>query len=103
MAYCMILSTCATEAEAETLALALVEKQLAACAQIHRVTSVYTWEGNVHKTPEFRLIIKTKSALYTEVEAFIRDTHSYDLPQIVKIPIRDGLSEYLGWINDTTK
>tara|TARA_B100000614_G_scaffold241351_1_gene242402 strand:- start:424 stop:723 length:300 start_codon:yes stop_codon:yes gene_type:complete len=98
----MILTTCSTEADAGNLASALVEKKLAACAQIHPVTSVYTWEGEVHKDPEFRLIIKTKSSLYDRVEHFIRENHSYEVPQIVMIPMGKGLSEYLNWIDETT-
>lgn len=102
MNYCMILTTCSTEADAGNLASALVKKKLAACAQIHQVTSVYTWEGEVHNDPEFRLIIKTKAALYKKAEAFIRAHHNYEVPQIVMVPIEDGLSEYLNWIDETT-
>lgn len=102
MTYCIILCTCETEQEARTLAGRLVKEQLAACAQIHPVTSIYTWEDEIHTDPEFRLIIKTRNDLYNAVEKRICALHSYEVPQIVKLPIEEGLPAYLNWIDDTT-
>ena len=103
MSYCIILTTFSSETGAENLAAALVENKLAACVQIHPVTSFYTWEGQAQKHPEFRLIIKTTQAVYRKAKRFIRDHHDYDVPQIVRIAIEDGLSEYLSWIGNATE
>ncbi len=103
MSYCMILVTCSNESDARQLASALVKSKMAACAQIHPVTSIYTWKDQVHTDPEFRLMIKTKSSLYNEVEAFILERHDYEVPQIVQVPIETGLTAYLNWIDENTK
>ncbi|MCG8683930.1 MAG: divalent-cation tolerance protein CutA [Desulfobacterales bacterium] len=103
MTYCMVLVTCEAESQAKNLAKNLVRNKLAACAQIHPVTSVYTWEDKVHTDPEFRLVIKTKSDLYKELENYIVRHHDYEVPQILKVPIENGLEPYLNWIDQNTK
>lgn len=103
MSYCMILVTCDSDASAQDLAGKLLENKLAACVQIHPVTSIYTWENKVHKEPEFRMVIKTRTRLYPELEKFIFKHHSYEVPQIIQVPIDRGLESYLGWISDNTK
>ena len=102
MGHCIILVTCPTESDAVKLASDLVTNKLAACAQIHPVKSIYTWKGKVHHDPEFRLIIKTKGTLYKEAETFICNQHGYEVPQIVRVPIEDGLTSYLDWIDEST-
>lgn len=102
MTYCMVLVTCKNEAEARSLASKLVNKKLAACVQMNPVVSVYTWEGQVHTETETRLTIKTRTALYPELESFIREYHTYEVPQILQIPISRGLPEFLDWIDQTT-
>ena len=99
----MVLVTCETQAHAKTLAKHLVESKLAACAQIHPVTSIYSWDEKLHTDPEFRLVIKTKSTLYPELESVIVKNHGYDVPQIVKVPIEDGYTPYMDWIGENTK
>ncbi len=98
----MVLVTCANESDARTLASELVTKKLAACVQIHPVTSIYTWEGNIHTDPEFRLIIKTRDNLYPELEKCITVCHDYEVPQILQVPIDKGLTSYLNWIDENT-
>lgn len=102
MTHCMVLVTCANESDARTLASELVTKKLAACVQIHPVTSIYTWEGNIHTDPEFRLIIKTKDRLYPDLENHILTLHDYEVPQILQVPIEKGLTAYLNWIDENT-
>ncbi|UCD91059.1 MAG: divalent-cation tolerance protein CutA [Desulfobacterales bacterium] len=102
MSYCLVITTCGSRDEAEKLASQMVETRLAACVQQSSITSYYTWEGKVNHDPEFRLFIKTRKALYIQLEQFIKDNHSYDVPQIIEIPIQSGLSEYLGWIDEVT-
>ncbi len=102
MTHCMVLVTCANESDAKTLASKLVTKKLAACVQIHPVTSIYTWEGNIHTDPEFRLIIKTRDHLYHDLEKHILTFHDYEVPQILQVPIDKGLTSYLNWIDENT-
>ena len=78
----------------------LVEERLAACAQIFPIESIYSWEGKIFDENEIMLFIKTKTSMFDKVSAFIRKNHSYDVPEIIQIPITDGLPEYLRWIGD---
>lgn len=103
MRYCMVVCTCDSQAETHTLGAGLVEAKLAACVQIHRVDSIYSWKEKIHSDPEFRLIIKTQDALYPEVEAYITTHHSYEVPQVVKVPVEGGLPDYLDWIKENTR
>ena len=102
MTYCIILTTCPTDEAAKALALKLVHEKLAACVQLSAVTSVYTWKGTIHHEPEVRLMIKTRAGLYPAVEAFIRHNHSYEVPEIVRIPIISGSDAYLAWMDENT-
>jgi len=102
MTYCIILTTCPTHEEAKALALKIVQEKLAACVQLSAVTSCYTWKGTIHQEPEIRLLIKTRTDLYQTVEAFIRQNHSYEIPEIVQIPVTDGSDAYLGWMDENT-
>ncbi len=81
----------------------LVKDGLAACVVITRTTSIYKWEGKVEETEEFLLSIKTKKSLYPQVEHVIQELHSYELPQIIALPIKKGSKEYLQWINEETE
>ena len=103
MGYCMVLTTCPNGKAAEELARGLVQEKLAACVQVEPITSVYTWEGKVEKQGEVRLVIKTRNTLYSKIEAFIQKHHGYEVPQILQIPIQDGLVNYLNWIDENTE
>lgn len=103
MRYCMVLCTCDSEKEARALGSGLVASKLAACVQIHRVDSIYSWKDDIHTDPEFRLIIKTRDTLYPDVEAFISRHHSYEVPQVVKVPMEGGLPAYLAWMEENTR
>ena len=102
MKYCMIIVTCPSEAQAQDLASGIIEKRLAACVQLSPITSFYVWKGKVHKDPEIRLTIKTRSELYDPLEKFIVTCHGYEVPQIIQVPIEKGLPAYLEWIAQTT-
>ncbi|TFG91290.1 MAG: divalent-cation tolerance protein CutA [Syntrophobacterales bacterium] len=101
--YCVILTTCASREEAERLAQLLVEARLAACVQMTGVTSFYEWDGALNRDDEQLLLIKAPSSSYGEIEAFISDNHSYDVPEIIQLPIRAGSEAYLKWIETVTK
>ena len=85
------------------IAHALIERKLAACINIlAECTSVYRWRGKLETAIEVPLFIKTRSAIYDDVEAAIRSLHPYELPEIVAVPVERGLSDYLEWVNAET-
>ena len=85
------------------IAHALVERKLAACVNIlAECVSVYRWKDKLETATEVPLLIKTRAAIYDEVEAAIRSLHPYELPEIVAVPVRQGLPDYLEWVNNQT-
>ncbi len=87
------------------LAQALVDERLAACVNVlAECTSVYRWKEAIETAQEVPLLIKTRAALYPEVEAAIRRHHPYELPEIVAVPMVRGFPGYLEWVTaETTK
>ncbi len=99
----VIMTTAGSREEAHRLARGLVEKRLAACVQMMPVESVYEWKGAVQEDSEFLLLIKTRRACYANVEAHLRSAHSYEVPEILALPVERGLSDYLGWVDAQTE
>ena len=88
---------------ATKLAQQLVERRLAACVNVlAQCNSVYRWKGTVEHAQEVPVLIKTRAALYQEVEAAIADFHPYELPEIIALPVVRGYAEYLEWISEGT-
>ena len=100
--YAVVLTTTASEEETEKIAQALLEQRLAACVQATPIKSYYTWKGQVHQDQEALLLIKCKAADYAEIEKCIRANHSYEVPEIVQLPLTNGSQDYLGWISQVT-
>lgn len=95
----VILVTCPA-AEAEQLASALVEERLVACVNIvPAIKSIYRWENKVCKDDETLLVIKSSTHLWNVLESRIRELHSYDVPEIICIPVELGSKPYLDWLN----
>ena len=85
------------------IARALVERKLAACVNIlAECTSVYRWQGRLETAAEVPLLIKTRAAIYSEVEAAIKSLHPYELPEIVAVSVERGLPDYLDWVSAAT-
>lgn len=85
------------------IARALIERKLAACVNIlAECTSVYRWHGRLETAAEVPLLIKTRAALYPEIEAAIKSLHPYELPEIVAVSVERGLPEYLEWVGAET-
>ncbi|OKH44594.1 divalent-cation tolerance protein CutA [Calothrix sp. HK-06] len=103
MDYCLVMVTTSSQQEAETIAKTLVESKLAACVNIFPIQSIYTWQDKVHSEPEFQLFIKTDRRLFNTLEAKIRELHSYEVPEIIVLPIIAGSQPYLNWISENTK
>ena len=100
--YIQVLTTAGSEQEAEQIASALVERRLAACVQvIGPIASRYRWQGKVETAREWICVAKTEAARYPEVEAAIRELHSYDEPEIVATPIVAGSAGYLDWVSES--
>ena len=93
-----IMTTTDSLDEARAIAAALVERKLAACAQISSIQSFYTWEGEVQNDDEYRLVVKTTDTRYADVEAAILELHSYDLPAVVAFDISQAYGPYADWI-----
>ncbi len=100
--FCIILTTTASQEEAERLAEMLVTQKLAACVQILPTSSVYTWQGKVQRDAEILLLIKTTTALYLQVEDAILANHSYEIPEIIQVPVEQGFNRYLDWVKENT-
>ena len=97
--YRIVLVTCASIAEAGRIAQHVVERKLAACANIvPRVESIYRWKGKVERAKETLLMIKTTAARLRKLESEVKRLHSYDVPEFVAVPIVAGSQQYLEWL-----
>lgn len=102
--YCLVLCTCPDEESGRGLAVQLVEQRLAACVNlIPGLTSVYRWGEAVQHASEVLLLIKTTDERLLDLTETLRRLHTYDLPEIIAIPIIAGLPEYLSWVSQCTQ
>ena len=99
--FCLIITKCDSEPEARKIADSLVAGRLAGSAHCHGpVSSVYRWEGKVESAAEWECVIKTKQDLFPQVEAMIREHHTYETPCIIAVAIAAGSTTYLSWLGD---
>lgn len=102
--YRIVLTTAGSADDADRIATALVQAELAACVNtVSPVTSVYRWKGSVQKEQEWLLLIKTTASAFDRVSKKIRELHSYDLPECIQVSIEAGTAEYLNWIAENVK
>ena len=95
----IVLCTVPSRESAEQIASTLVAESLAACVNIvPDITSVYRWKGAIENATELLLIIKTGGAVFAALQNRITALHPYELPEVIAVPIRDGLPAYLDWI-----
>jgi periplasmic divalent cation tolerance protein len=101
----VVLVTCGSRAEARKIASAVVDARLAACVNILNapVESVYRWKGKVESANEFLLVMKTTQARFARLRDAILDAHSYDVPEIIALPIVRGSAKYLDWIAESVR
>lgn len=98
-----VLTTTDAVEKAEALARGAVQARVAACAQISGpVTSVYRWKGTVETAAEWQVLFKTTGARYDALEAYLREAHDYDTPEIVATPVVRGSADYLRWLEEET-
>jgi periplasmic divalent cation tolerance protein len=99
----VVITTCGSEEEARKLAAALIEKRMAACVNITApVTSVYRWKGTLEEAKEWMLIIKSRRERFEELRVMLEAAHSYELPEVLAIPVVEGSPNYLAWVEAET-
>ena len=99
--HCIIYITAGSKEEADKLSRGLVEEKLAFCVNaVPGIQSTYQWEGKIHVDDEILLIVKTRQDRYEALERWVKQNHSYDIPEIISLPIQKGLPQYLQAIDD---
>jgi len=102
--YLQIFTTIDNETKAKEIAKRVVKKKLAACVQISSpVNSIYRWEGKIIEDKEWLLIFKSSKKLYDELEGEIKKAHTYDVPEILAMPVVKGNEDYLNWLKKELK
>jgi len=100
--YVVVLITFPSLSEAKNIARSLVEKKLVACANIvDNISSIYWWEGKVEESREVLMIAKTVRAKIAKLIDEVRKLHSYEVPEIIVLPIVEGFEKYLQWIDES--
>jgi periplasmic divalent cation tolerance protein len=100
--YAVILVTAPTPAEAESIATLLLHRRLIACANLlPGVTSLFLWEGRVDRAEEVLLVMKTRQDLVPQVTQAVVEAHSYEVCEVIALPIVGGSDAYLNWIDES--
>ena len=102
--YRVVLITCGGEEEAGRIATAVVEERLAACVNIvPGISSVYRWKGEICRDTEVLLVVKTRESALRKLEERVKELHSYDVAEVIALPILAGSKEYLDWVKDACR
>ena len=100
----VILVTVVNQKEAVRISNGVVKAKLAACANIiPGIQSIYNWKGKVVKAQEALLILKSTKLRYSALEKTIKAMHAYETPEIIALPVKEGLDRYLGWVRNETR
>lgn len=104
MDYMLVLVTAGSEQEGERIGTSLVKERLAACCNIiHNIKSIFCWKGEVCTEKEVILFIKSKTLLFNRLKDRIKELHSYEVPEIIALPISQGLPDYFKWMDEVIK
>ncbi|MBX9849971.1 MAG: divalent-cation tolerance protein CutA [Rhodocyclaceae bacterium] len=99
----LVLTNLPDATSAEALASRLVSSGVAACVnQLAPCQSTYAWQGRIEQATEIPLLIKTSATRYADVQALILEMHPYALPEIIALPLTEGLPAYLDWVRQET-
>ena len=98
----IVFITAGSRKEAAALSRLLVSEKLAACSTMAPVQSLFAWKGKTEKAAETLLIVKTQRKLFARLEQVVRQQHSYEVPEIIALPIIAGSAPYLRWIKEST-
>lgn len=102
--YIVVFVTAKDKVEAERIARGLLEDKLVACVNIlDGVKSMFWWEGKVDESQEALLILKSRKDRFSHIVKKVKSLHSYDLPEIIAMPIVEGSKDYLGWIGSSVQ
>jgi|SRR5665647_468312 periplasmic divalent cation tolerance protein len=102
--YIIVLATTANKAEAEKISQALLKERLIACANIiNPVTSFFFWSGKIERAEECLMVMKSRRDLFAELAERLKGLHSYEVPEVLAIPIVEGSAAYLDWISEVLK
>lgn len=100
---CVLLTTLANEDEAQSMSRMLIDRNLAACTQEFTVNSRFRWNDAIQNETEVVMLVKTAvDRVESAVEA-IKEVHSYDLPEIIVLPVTGGLAGYMDWVRSETR
>lgn len=100
----VVLITAPNEEEASTLAKAVVGARLAACVNIVRsVRSIYRWKGAIEDDQEVLMVVKTRRNRISQLTAKVKQLHSYDVPEVIALPIIGGSQDYIQWLHESTQ
>lgn len=101
---CVLFSTCPTMECARHIAETLIIKKLAAGVNlVPQMQSMYWWQGEVKNHEEVWLIVKTQSCYFNEIQEIFMESHPYQVPELIMLPITQGLPSYLAWLKDSCK
>ena len=100
--YMAVFITAKDRAQAKTISDQLLDKKLIACANIvEGVESVFRWQGKIDQAKETLIILKSKQSLFKEIVKTVKAHHSYEVPEIIALPIVEGNPDYLKWIDES--
>jgi len=99
----IVFITASNEDEAAKIAQSLVQARLAGCVNIFRnIRSIYSWQGRIEDEQEVLMVLKTRKSLFRSLAEEVKGLHSYEVPEIVAIPIVEGSEDYLKWLREVT-
>jgi periplasmic divalent cation tolerance protein len=102
--YLVVFITCPDENDGKRIANLLLKERLAACVNIiPNLKSSFWWSGKIHESKEALLVVKTKKRVLRKLIRIVKDSHQYENPEIIALPIIGGSKDYTGWIEDETK
>jgi periplasmic divalent cation tolerance protein len=98
--YIVVFMTASDKKEASKIVRRLLNERLIACANIvGPVSSLFWWQGKIDEASEFLVIMKSRKDLFKRLSEKVKETHSYEVPEILELPITEGLPSYLGWMS----
>ena len=102
--FVVVLVTASSAEEAARIGRALVDERLAACANvIGPIRSIYRWQGAVEEADEHLVVLKARAAEVSALEVRVRALHSYEVPEVLALPVTAGSAPYLAWLADATE
>ena len=101
--YCVISTTTDSKENADAITQLLLEKKLITCVQSTVIQSAYHWQGKIIKSEEILLQMKTKRSLFAKIQTEIELLHTYDIPEIIMVPMAGANLRYLQWLEEETR